>query len=217
MTLLREIYPDSKVSQIKLTKQLCTGQVVDDMVFFGQSYAECDTKKNVCYKFAFTFSILKKWSWTILSHSIVDKTFASPIKPFNTKWNYYNKFGIQTQMVQCILWLFMSYGYLWALANRFIHISGVTAVPPAVGPPLLCNRSFWWRFLCCHVAFRIFCGCRGFCHKAESDLCLFLLSLFSHDFILFSIKSTDTSGVCITQYKHCCIITVIHVLYPSTN
>ncbi|KAK3096265.1 hypothetical protein FSP39_025096 [Pinctada imbricata] len=46
MTLLRELHPDSKVSQIKMTKQLCVGQVVDDTVVFGQSYAECETKKT---------------------------------------------------------------------------------------------------------------------------------------------------------------------------
>ena len=31
------------------------------------------------------------------------------------------------------------------------------------------------KFLCCHVAFWIFCACRVFCHRTESDLFLFLL------------------------------------------
>ena len=45
---------------------------------------------------------------------------------------------------------------------------------------MLCNRSFgdvlFGCFLCCHVAFfKFFCGCRGFCHRTESDLFLILL------------------------------------------
>ena len=43
-----------------------------------------------------------------------------------------------------------------------------------VGPQSLSNRSFCWRFVCCHGVFWILCGCKGFCHRNESDLFLFL-------------------------------------------
>ena len=46
-----------------------------------------------------------------------------------------------------------------------------------VGPQSLCNRSFWWRFCVVVSIFGFFCGCRGFCHRTESDLFLFFFSL----------------------------------------
>ena len=36
------------------------------------------------------------------------------------------------------------------------------------------NRSFWWRFCVVTLVFGFFCQCRGFCHRTESDLFLFL-------------------------------------------
>ena len=33
-------------------------------------------------------------------------------------------------------------------------------------------------FLCCHVAFWIYCRCRDFCHRTESDIFLFLMTFW---------------------------------------
>ena len=48
--------------------------------------------------------------------------------------------------------------------------------PSQVGPPSLCNGSFWWRFCVVMLLFGFFCRCRGFCHRTESDLFLFLFT-----------------------------------------
>ena len=47
MTILRQIYPDTGVSQIKLSEQDCTGQVMGDLVVFKQSYTKCSTTSKV--------------------------------------------------------------------------------------------------------------------------------------------------------------------------
>jgi hypothetical protein len=57
MTLLRMLYPNSGVSQIYLSKQSCTGHVVDDTVVFDQSYSNCSTSKTV-YSFIYIFICL---------------------------------------------------------------------------------------------------------------------------------------------------------------
>ena len=41
------------------------------------------------------------------------------------------------------------------------------------------NSNFWWCFYVVTLRFGLFCGCRGFCHKTESDLFLFLLGIHS--------------------------------------
>ena len=46
--------------------------------------------------------------------------------------------------------------------------------PSLVGPQSLWNRSFGGVFCVVTLVFGVFCGCRGFCHRTESDLCLFL-------------------------------------------
>ncbi|XP_048734598.2 deleted in malignant brain tumors 1 protein-like [Ostrea edulis] len=51
MTLLRMLYPDSGVSQIYLSKQSCTGHVVDDTIVFDQSYSNCSTSKTISDQF----------------------------------------------------------------------------------------------------------------------------------------------------------------------
>ena len=38
----------------------------------------------------------------------------------------------------------------------------------------MCNQSFWWRFYVVTLLFGLFCWCRGFCHRTESDVFLFL-------------------------------------------
>ena len=47
MTLLRHIYPDSGVSQIKLSDQKCTGYVDGDLIVFKQSFTACSTHAKV--------------------------------------------------------------------------------------------------------------------------------------------------------------------------
>ncbi|XP_053387201.1 deleted in malignant brain tumors 1 protein-like [Mercenaria mercenaria] len=42
-TILRHLYPDTGVSQIKLAEQFCTGEVFGDLVVFQQSYTKCST------------------------------------------------------------------------------------------------------------------------------------------------------------------------------
>ena len=46
-TILRHLYPDTGVSQIKLSDQQCTGVVDGDMVLFKQSYTECSSNIQV--------------------------------------------------------------------------------------------------------------------------------------------------------------------------
>ena len=41
-------------------------------------------------------------------------------------------------------------------------------------------KVFWWRFYVVTLRFGLFCGCRCFCHRIESDLFLFLFHQF-HD------------------------------------
>ena len=60
--------------------------------------------------------------------------------------------------------------------------------PSLVGPQSLCNQSSWWRFYVVTLLFGCFRGCRGFCHRTESDLFLFLL------YIVF--RTYATSAAC---------------------
>ena len=39
----------------------------------------------------------------------------------------------------------------------------------------VCNRSLWWCLCVVTLLFGFFSWCRGFCHRTESDLFLFLL------------------------------------------
>ncbi|XP_060602718.1 deleted in malignant brain tumors 1 protein-like [Ruditapes philippinarum] len=42
-TTIRQLFPDTGVSQIKLTDQKCMGRVVGDLVIFDQHYTQCST------------------------------------------------------------------------------------------------------------------------------------------------------------------------------
>ena len=57
---------------------------------------------------------------------------------------------------------------------------GLTAVTPTDRPKSVRNwceiEVFDGVFVCCHDAFWIFCGCRGFCQRTESDLSLFRIT-----------------------------------------
>ncbi|KAL3887262.1 hypothetical protein ACJMK2_027206 [Sinanodonta woodiana] len=46
-TILRKIYPDIAVSQIKLSDPHCTGRVFGDLVVFTQSYVDCSTTSMI--------------------------------------------------------------------------------------------------------------------------------------------------------------------------
>ena len=75
-----------------------------------------------------------------------------------------------------LLWLVERLGSV----NRFNHTSWAAIVTPTDRPKSVrngCVIEVFGAFLCCHVAFWIFCRCRGFCHRTESDLFLFLLTL----------------------------------------
>ena len=63
--------------------------------------------------------------------------------------------------------------------NQFNHISKVTAVTPTDRLKSVGNRCvievFGNVFEVVMLLFGFFCECRGFCHRTESDLFLFLL------------------------------------------
>ena len=65
------------------------------------------------------------------------------------------------------------------LVNRFNHTSWVTAVTPTDRPKSVPNscviKVFGGVFMLSRYFFGLFCGCRGFCHRTESALFLFLL------------------------------------------
>ncbi|XP_021378643.1 deleted in malignant brain tumors 1 protein-like [Mizuhopecten yessoensis] len=46
MTVLKSLYPDVGVSDLYLSKQSCTGTVVDDLVVFQQAYTDCSSSKT---------------------------------------------------------------------------------------------------------------------------------------------------------------------------
>lgn len=43
VTMLRHLYPDTSVSQIKLNEPRCIGRVMGDTVVFHQHYTECSS------------------------------------------------------------------------------------------------------------------------------------------------------------------------------
>ena len=65
----------------------------------------------------------------------------------------------------------------WDPVNRFNHTSWVAIVTPADRPKSVRNRCVIEVFggvLCVFtLLFGFFCRCKGFCHRAESDLFLF--------------------------------------------
>ena len=70
--------------------------------------------------------------------------------------------------------------------NQVNHTSWVDVVTPTDRPKSVRNRYVIKLFFCgvvCIVTFTFwhFCWCRGFCHRTESDLFLFLLHVREHD------------------------------------
>ena len=62
--------------------------------------------------------------------------------------------------------------------NQVNHTSWVDVVTPTDRPKSVCNRcliEFLWRFCDVTLPFWHFRGCRGFCHRTESDLLLFVV------------------------------------------
>ena len=53
---------------------------------------------------------------------------------------------------------------------------------------IVVKSNFWWRFHVVKLLFECFCECRGFCHRTESELFLFLLKHLI--FIFFSGRIT---------------------------
>ena len=72
-------------------------------------------------------------------------------------------------------------GKVWPV-NQVNHTSWVAVVTPTNRPKSVRNRCVIELFcdVVCVVTlpFLHFCWCRGFCHRTESDLFLFLLTLF---------------------------------------
>ena len=78
---------------------------------------------------------------------------------------------------------------------------GLTAVTPTYRPKSvrsMCNRSFGGLFYVVTMLFGLFCGCRGFCHRTESDRILFIkIKLDAETKINVCLKSKDyTNLVC---------------------
>ena len=70
-------------------------------------------------------------------------------------------------------------GKVERLVNRFNHTSWVTAVTPTDRPKSVRSgcviKVFGGVFIVVTLLFGLFCGCRGFCHRTESDLFPFSL------------------------------------------
>ena len=85
----------------------------------------------------------------------------------------------------------------WALVNWINHTIGVTAVTPTDRPKSVCNRCvinvFGGIFYVVALLFVFFCGCRGFCHRTESDLFLFSLEIFLTLYLLGRIKRNQAA------------------------
>ena len=92
--------------------------------------------------------------------------------------------------------------------NQLNHTSWVAVVTPTDRPKSVRNRFvielFLWRWLSCHFSLlTYFCWCRGFCHRTESDLFLFLLLLFL----------LNLATLCRTISKTCCYCPAIQSFY----
>ena len=53
------------------------------------------------------------------------------------------------------------------------HASWIAVITP-ISPQSSCNRSFWCHFVLLLCFLKFFCWYRGFCHRIESDLFLFI-------------------------------------------
>ena len=83
--------------------------------------------------------------------------------------------------------------------NQVNHTSWVVVVTLTDRPKTVRNRcksNFLWRCLCCRFAFLTIL-CRGFCHRTESDLFLFLLKMmarrtkYKHVLDIFKLNTTE--------------------------
>ena len=100
----------------------------------------------------------------------------------------------------------------WALVNGFNHTSGVAVVTPTDRPKSVRNRFvievFGGVFCVVKLLFGFFCGCRGFCHRTESDLFLFIFIFYC--FSSLQIWSKDFLKIFLNHHfqhyiRHCCI------------
>ena len=64
----------------------------------------------------------------------------------------------------------------------------------------LCNQSFGWRFCVVTLLFTFFCWCRGFSHRTESDLFLFLFQLCS--WWLINVQADWIPTVGLPRHRH---------------
>ena len=77
---------------------------------------------------------------------------------------------------------------VWIKCYKVNHTSGVTAVTPTDRPKSVRNccviEVFGGVFYVGMLFFGFFCGCKGFCHRTESELFLFLLINMSYNWII---------------------------------
>ena len=95
----------------------------------------------------------------------------------------------------------------------------VTPTDRPVGPQSLCNRSFWWRFCVVTLLFGFFCWCRGFCHRNESDLFLYLLGWneLRNEVSWFMVTKNVFSSVFAFTFWCCTSIWWEHLIFHCLN
>ena len=85
--------------------------------------------------------------------------------------NLHGNLSLKTQIFQICIFIFI-------FKNRFNHTSWVAFVTPTDCPTSVCNccviEVFGGVFCVVTLLFGFFCRCRGFSHRIESDIFLFL-------------------------------------------
>ena len=66
----------------------------------------------------------------------------------------------------------------------------------------------------CFVAllFGLFCGCRGFCHRTESDIFLFLFKWYSFSFLLFFLSIHQLVHDVTSWYYEICMYNITTII-----
>ena len=116
------------------------------------------------------FVTLRKCMLFIMYHN-VNKTHVYPLS--TRLLRLVGRLGTVNRFNTHVGWLLL----LQLTVNRFNHTCWMAVVTPTDCPQLVCNRCVIEVFCCVSVlsfSYWIFCWCRGFLHRTESDLVLFL-------------------------------------------
>lgn len=132
MTLLRMLYPDSGVSQIYLSKQSCTGHVVDDTIVFDQSYSNCSTSKTVHF-YAFQNPSSVNYRWCVLTNGYIynifftECTYASILKDLRVVLNL------------------ASSPFIFKISDQFVSYENQLVYPESKTPFPIIVHGYRWR------------------------------------------------------------------------